>query len=364
MSSSSAVPAAQKKSAHVVEWWADALASQAARIEALGPLFAVPTPLELVPRFDALVRSLIASATAFESADQHRIASAATATLAATTVVEKVRLAADVVLATFRRGNGSSSAREARSLVRSAGRQFLRLQLSDDGRVVEVLGALAEARHVVVLIPGMANDLSNYEGDLHRKAAALLEEMRAATGDGGVAVVAWLGYNTPDGSLSGLMEAARSTTARAAAVTLRADLLALRGMRPSAHMTIVAHSYGSVVLGAAMRSGLRIDDAVVVGSPGMDVDDRRDLGSPRLRLWAAHSPAKLLPMPFPISSPILVPPDLVAWAPAHGEDPAAEGFGAKRFATDGVGHSSYFDRGSLSLRNIARIATGRSPSKG
>ena len=45
------------------------------------------------------------------------------------------------------------------------------------------------------------------------------------------------------------------------------------------HVTVVGHSYGSVVLGRALRDqGLEVTDAVAVGSPGMGVDDAGDLG--------------------------------------------------------------------------------------
>lgn len=362
MASSSAVPAAQKQSAHIVASWTESLASFAARIDALGSSFGVPTIRNLVERFDTMGRALLEIASGFAAADEQPGVSAVSTLLADTTIAEKLRLSAEVLMTAFARRAGPASLREARAIVGSTDRRFLRLQLGDDGRVVEVLGDFAHARHVAVVVPGMSNDLSTYESDLRRRATDLLAEMARVSGSSDVAVVAWLGYNTPDGSVPGLIEAARSTTARSGATTLRADLATLHRLRPSAHLTVVAHSYGSVVLGAAMRSGVGIDDAVVVGSPGMDVDDRHDLGSPRVRLWAAHSAAKVVRVPFPFPGPILLPPDLVAWAPAHGEDPAAEGFGARRFATDGVGHSSYFDRGSKSLRNIARIATGRSPS--
>jgi hypothetical protein len=42
-----------------------------------------------------------------------------------------------------------------------------------------------------------------------------------------------------------------------------------------------------------------------------------------------------------------------------GADPAAPGFGARRFATGSGGHSGYLSPGGVSLRNLALIALGR-----
>jgi hypothetical protein len=42
-----------------------------------------------------------------------------------------------------------------------------------------------------------------------------------------------------------------------------------------------------------------------------------------------------------------------------GADPAAPGFGARRFAAGGGGHSDYLSPGGVSLRDLALIALGR-----
>lgn len=268
--------------------------------------------------------------------------------------------------------------------LRRAGRTYLRADDRGDGRLVEVLGDLSTAQHVVVLIPGMTNELSNYETQLRPKAVALYDEARRQAPPGQrVAVIAWLGYNTPDGDSPGLVDAATSGAARTAARQLRTDLRSLiaNGMR--AHVTVVGHSYGSVVVGRAMRDGdgpLPVDDVVVVGSPGMDAPSRRALGSPEVRLWAGRngsSPrpwwARLLPGSVPVGQigpfwpvipvvPVLRRADPVPYAPVHGPDPTAEGFGARPLPVSGHGHSDYFRAGTASLRSIARIVVSGSPA--
>ena len=133
----------------------------------------------------------------------------------------------------------------------------------------------------------------------------------------------------------------------------------------AAHVTVVAHSYGSVVLGQAMKAGLDAPTAVAVGSPGMDADDRSELGSRATTLWAAKSTTALAVHLVPFFG---VPwfdlriGDPVAFAPVHGEDPSAKGFGARRFPVGDIsGHGEYFDPGTVSVRNIARIAISRRP---
>jgi hypothetical protein len=218
-----------------------------------------------------------------------------------------------------------------------------------DGRVVEVLGPALTADHIAVLIPGMDNDISDFS-ELRKRAESLRVEMQRAAGPGEtVAVIMWLGYDTPDLTVPRLVtEGARSGKAKDGAKALDADVEFLRRINADAHLTVVGHSYGTVVVGHALKGGLDVDDAVVLGSPGMDVNDRNDLGSPTVKLWATRHRGR----------------DYIPLLPVHGEDPAAPGFHAERFRSDGVNdHSDYFQVGSPALKNIAAIAVGKQPSR-
>ena len=81
--------------------------------------------------------------------------------------------------------------------------------------------------------------------------------MRREAGGEPVAVIAWLGYDTP-----GLAAAMRSDVAHSAAKQLVLDVAAIRNTYPGAHLSVVGHSYGSVVLGQAMKAGLDAPTAV------------------------------------------------------------------------------------------------------
>lgn len=276
----------------------------------------------------------------------------------------------------------------ARSLGQGSGRQFLRIDTEGHGAVVEIFGDLSRASHIAVVVPGMTNSLTDYDPNTRIKG----RDLAAAMGDfdPNVAVVAWLGYRTPDLSITGLLEGAGSDRARVGARDLVDDLELIRRMAPKAHVSLVGHSYGSVVVGETLLSStmrsrvdrLGIDDVAVVGSPGMNTRSRRALGHPDIDVWAARvqgttggvrfDPSALWTVPVPGmlpfrigpfgQGPIVVSPpvprDVVPFAPFHGEDPSAKGFGANRFSVAGaVDHSTYFVPGTLALENLARIAT-------
>ncbi len=244
-------------------------------------------------------------------------------------------------------------------------RQILLFDPSGDGRVVEVFGNLSDAARVAVVVPGMANDIYNFsngDGGFRTNARDLYD----ATSGLGIATVAWLGYDSPDNIGATLRSAANQ-----GAPSLQRFL---RGIDPGEErtITVVAHSYGTVLAGTAARTGLEADNLVFVGSPGTTLDaadeaELRDSG----RVWVALADKDPIALGISLSElpPFWVPPAFwVPWlgtdmwnegaeALWHGTNPADEEFGAIRFTTDGCsGHSSYFDAGSLD--NLAKIVAG------
>lgn len=229
-----------------------------------------------------------------------------------------------------------------------AGRRVLAYDTGGDGRVVEVLGDLASADHVAVVVPGSGHNLANYWTSTSGAAprvdgVRLLAEMRRQAGEARVAVVVWLGYDTPE-ALD--LVAARSDRAVAGAD----DLVRLtRLLPPATTVTLIGHSYGSVVLGYAARAA-RADNLVLIASPGADVGSVADMHT-RAQVWAARGPR----------DPIGLVPSIRIGGLGHGADPTSGAFGATTFATGEIsGHDHYFQPGSESLANLARIALGRS----
>jgi hypothetical protein len=256
--------------------------------------------------------------------------------------------------------------------------QVLRFATADRGRFIEVSGDLASATHVVVLVPGMTNELSTVDA-LRQRADRLLHELRKRARPGErVEVILWMGYRTPGRDEP--WAAVSSDMARAGSKTLVQDLAAWRGVT-DAEFTVVAHSYGTVLAGESMKRGLPAERLVVLGSPGISASTRAQLGSPKVMLYAS-SVTKSRSIPAAVAraatvsigahTPLVAVTPFIGdvltgrdWASAtsryrvHGSDPAGNGFGAKVFPSSGTGHDAYFDPGSTGLATTAEIGLGR-----
>ncbi|MET7335294.1 alpha/beta hydrolase [Nonomuraea sp. NPDC005650] len=221
-------------------------------------------------------------------------------------------------------------------------RRFLAFDGRDGGRAVEVFGDLAAAGRIAVLVPGSDTDLDKY--GLLRGGSMRLQE---ALGER-AAVVAWLGYRTPSTVSLAAMSAG---WADEGVPGLRAFVRELTTAKPAAAISLLCHSYGSVVCARA-ASGLDVDNIVLYGSPGVLAPNVAALRTRAIvwagrsgRDWVARIPSTRLRLPF-----------LTA---GFGTDPVSPRFGAHVFAAGGGGHSDYLRSGSPALENIARIVTGQ-----
>lgn len=242
------------------------------------------------------------------------------------------------------------------ALLEDPDRQFLKVDVGGDGRIVEVLGDLREADHVAIHVPGMDTDIDDYTAATHGDARSLYNEMQRQAPGEDVASIAFLDYNPPDNNFGGWFGSAGEAAATEGAEALDSwvDRLHEDGFSAD-QLTVVAHSYGSTTAGIALEhEDLQVGRLAVVGSPGLGdgVDDISDLGRQEVAVYAGKSEG----VAFPGGDG-----DPITWLPAHGEDPADDGFGAIRFSTgDSRGHSQYFQ--GESLRNLALIAVGREPT--
>jgi Alpha/beta hydrolase len=75
-------------------------------------------------------------------------------------------------------------------------RHFLLFDPAGDGRLAEVFGDLEHARHVAVVVPGMNNDLNNFNGGN----ADRVQDQASQFDPDQVATIQWLGYDTPEGA--------------------------------------------------------------------------------------------------------------------------------------------------------------------
>ncbi|WP_405150872.1 alpha/beta hydrolase family protein [Sphaerisporangium sp. NBC_01403] len=238
----------------------------------------------------------------------------------------------------------------ALSLAGVAGGGLALLAPGSGYRMTEVFGDLATADRVAVIVPGSDVTRATFDGGRRKPystpagaARALTAEARAIDPKSRTAVVAWLGYDSPP-PIS--LAVATDDAATDGAEALRRTVAEIR-TRTRASVTLLCHSYGSVVCAKAMP-GLPVDDVVVFGSPGLGVSDASALGS-TARLWAGRGAKDWMRFV----------PSVKLGPLGFGADPVHPSFGARVFAAGPGGHSDYFQPGSLSLRNLTLITLGR-----
>lgn len=264
-----------------------------------------------------------------------------------------------------------------------------------DGRVAIALGDLDTAEHVAVAVPGFSSSVT---GMAPGGVENIYREARWASDDSDtVAVVDWMGYDTPNPGVgegqyidgdgippaemadsiidiveqmadgAGVLE---DTMARDGAEVLAADVAGINAMRGGAddvHLTVIGNSYGSTTSAiAADEFGLEADELVLTGSPGAgDAESADNLSTGADHTWVASSSSDGVTYVGSSTSPDVI--EIVGGSPL-GIDPADEAFGAQRMQAQSVDqgtplnvpaeHGRYTDPNSESLYNIAAVVAG------
>jgi hypothetical protein len=219
------------------------------------------------------------------------------------------------------------------------------------------------AKRNAILVPGTGQDLTTIGGAdakaLRMYDAALQADRNLGPRD--VAVTTWMGYDRP----MSLGHADFPDPARVGAV----DRDAFEAGQRASHVgalsidTVIGHSYGSTVVGAAASGGHQLDanNVIAVGSPGMLVDRAGDLSlDPGGHVYA-----------------MCAQNDIIGAAGAAtqwtlGPEPDKPGFGAIDLQADpgtawpfGLpsvdAHSGYWDPGNKALLNMGSIIAGTPP---
>ena len=241
---------------------------------------------------------------------------------------------------------------ETRSAVDDAHSTLLHTLIECGGQIVlyrpalqhyaVLFGDFDTARHVAVVVPGVG-DGTNLCEDWIPGARNLYEAAEATT------VILWKGYDNPADLLAA---AAGSIECNDGLVTAASELTAFvasLSVRPHQNLTVVAHSFGSIVTGAALADcGLECTDVVVAGSPGMTVDELRQLHVQESHFFSEQAPG-----------------DAIAELGVFGTAPTSPTFGGTRLSTNAPNHavvrahSEYFEPGSQALENIVDVVMGR-----
>jgi pimeloyl-ACP methyl ester carboxylesterase len=207
-----------------------------------------------------------------------------------------------------------------------------------DGRWVARTGAPTAAT-VVVLVPGVGTSRAD-RGELSSDATRVWERLaveagRSGIGQDDVAVVSWLGYDPPDHLLAGL--ARRPAEVGGASLAAEVAMLQAGGAR---RVVVVGHSYGGLVAVRGAADGMRADEVVLLGAPGLGVADPGALRlAPGADLWAATEDLDAVSLAA-----------RTGWV--HGPDPVPL---ARRLPTSRSGHGAYLDDPAV-LDALARLA--------
>lgn len=227
------------------------------------------------------------------------------------------------------------------------------------GHVITSVGDPTTAKNVAVSVPGTSTDLG-WSGFYIDASAKVQDTAANLDPNNSVASIYWQGYTAPH---SILPDAAFSSWADAGQPKLASFFAGLPAVtEPGTHFTVIGHSYGSLVVGDAVKqSGMRPDDVVFIGSPGVGVDHAADLGMDPNHVWSSRYQGDPIQFTPPVSA-VVEPWELSPFDPAmrFGNDPTSDVFGGKHFFS-GSGfpnpdyHTAYWDDGSTSLHNISAI---------
>ncbi|MCX7445686.1 alpha/beta hydrolase [Corynebacterium sp. P7003] len=198
-----------------------------------------------------------------------------------------------------------------------------------DRHLVAAFGDIDSASSVTTMVSGVT---SATPGEV----PGVLERGRELQRELGGAVIVWNGYEAPET----LVDGAGDIPAELGAVAFRTFMHSLsERCGPGVVQSVVAHSYGSLLVGMAAsgeNGGLDADNIMFLGSPGTGaatVDDLR-LRSPDGRIAASRGTWD------PVG---LLVSERWGW---HGPDPADPAFGAEVVPSTG-GHSGYFTEESV-----------------
>ncbi|MFI1070553.1 alpha/beta hydrolase [Streptomyces puniciscabiei] len=218
-----------------------------------------------------------------------------------------------------------------------------------DGRAIIANGNPDTAVHQAVYVPGTTSDLDSIKGNIDRMVSVWHAAHDEADGKS-VSTITWLGYDAPDDVVKDATFTHYAYDGAPAFNKFLDGLDASHSGDSPAHRTVIGHSYGSSLVGAAAQTGdLHANDIVFAGSPGVEVSNADQLDVPKGHVWNEYADG----------DPV---PELGRMFHGGGFGrviPADSSFGANQMATDTEGHSDYWKENHQSLKNQALVVVGK-----
>ncbi|MFK4150311.1 alpha/beta hydrolase [Streptomyces sp. NPDC004065] len=225
---------------------------------------------------------------------------------------------------------------------------LLGFSADDDGRAIVANGNPDTADHQAVYVPGTTSDLNSIEGNINRM-VNVWDVAHSKSGGQTVSTITWLGYDAPDEVVKDARHDSYAYDGAPAFNKFLDGLDASHSGDTPPHRTVIGHSYGSALIGAAAQKGtLNADDVVFAGSPGVLVSGADEMDVPKGHVWneeGGSDPVPELGRPYLGGDGTIIPSD--------------PDFGANQMATNTHGHSGYWDPSSKSLLNQALVVAGK-----
>lgn len=229
----------------------------------------------------------------------------------------------------------------------------------DQGHAAVSINNPDEAIRHGTFVPGTGQDLSRLEFSTAKAEAMWQATLQADPNlkPDDVSMTTWMGYDRP---MNVITDAPSTSYAHQGAPALEQFQSGMRASHDGAAgpsiNTVVGHSYGSTLVGAAGLGGyLDVNNVVAVGSPGVLADHAGDLNlAPGAHVFASRAENDII--------------GAVTYA-SLGPDPMSAGFGGIPFeAAPGPAgpfglpsidaHSSYWSQGNPALKNMGIIIAG------
>ncbi len=254
------------------------------------------------------------------------------------------------------------------------------LAFGGKGRAAIAVGNPDTAKNTAVIVPGTSSSVQGgWLHDGHNDAINLYEQANAADPNNPTAVLAWMGYDSPN-DFSDVQRISTPMLARTGGEALAQDVNGLWAthLGGGEHVTVLGHSYGSTTVADAFAlHHMHANDAVLLGCPGTD----RAPNASSFHLDGGHvfvgdastDPVGMLGQLNGLSKHVFggdIAGQVLGNDPGLGTDPAAEGFGSVRIRAEVPGahginphdHSYYYHRGSEALHGMADIVSGHAGS--